>query len=76
MSSNEPLTDKKVSLVLINNAQTKEIKQGGNVLFVFRKLDQSDPNLVLHMRSMSVEKDPYSTQVIRWSEKALENGNS
>ena len=75
ISSDEALTLKrKVSLVLINNAQAKG-DQGAWERLVKRhleKLDQSDPNLCLSYSIHLFKKvDAFSRQVIRWSDKLL-----
>ncbi len=77
IGSDEALTLKrKVSLVLINNAQAKG-DQGAWERLVKRhleNLDQSDPNLCLSYSIHLFKKgDAFARQVIRWSDKALEN---
>ena len=67
-----------MSLVLINNAQTKGDQAGWERIVKrhLEKLDQSDPNLCFaYAIHVSRKGALYSTQVIRWSEKALENKN-
>ena len=77
IASNEPLTERrKVSLVLINNAQTKGDQAGWEKMVRrhLEKLDQSDPNLCFaYAIHVSRKGTSYAAQVIRWSDKALEN---
>ena len=79
INSNEPLTEKrKVSRVLINNAQTKGDQSSWEKIVKrhLENLDQSDPNLCFaYAIYVSRKGTSYATQVIRWSDKALENKN-
>jgi len=77
VNSDESLTNKRqVSRVLINDAFGRRdmVQWERLVKRHLQKYDQSDPNMCFaYAIHISKKGSAYSTQVIRWTEKALEN---